>query len=343
MTTPGLILTADDYGLNSACNRAIRHAVKEGLITSVHVLMNLVTEDEMQRLIEVVAENDYRCGIGLHINTTYGKASLQKAASFKHTWDLNTADLKDDVYTYRGLNTYVHKATDPLEMNAEIVHQFWQLAEYLGGPDKIDAISSHQNIHFWSPLFLTMVNTLAKPFQIPVRSPLRWVSDNQTPQPPYYPSGKGNKGIGPLRAVGLKKIETAVKIPSTGNLLKTAMSATKLKQAYASVMHHGSGLTPRNASGHWFGQPSWEAMRWFITTLSDINHHSGYASEIYMHLADSLVGNDHRFDYSQVERMNEYHTLLLPDFKPKFLELLAEKDVRHGSYRAILTSPNDLV
>ena len=334
---PGLIITADDYGLNPSCNNAIRNGVKAGIITSVHVMMNLVSRQELDALRQVINASGNNCGIGLHLNTTWGPAMLQMPASFKHTYGIHPHDPAVAYYTYKGLNLYKHAATSMPIMRAELLAQFQSLVNYLGDAHKIDAISSHQNIHFWSPSFLGIVNEMAKPAKIPVRSPLRWVTEEQVPRPPYYPYGKGKKGIGPLVAVGANKIGTAVSHPSTGNLLLSSLKPKRLHAYNKSVYTHGSGYTPRNATGHWFGQPSWKAMEWILKTLPNMNSNAdGYTTELYMHLADSLIGRDHRWDYTQDKRLKEYLTISHPDFIRAFHLLKNQLGIRHGSYRRVL-------
>ena len=86
MPTSGLIITADDYGLNKSCNAGIRKAVKKGVVTSVHIMMNLATTTDIKMLIQTIKESGNKCGIGLHFNTTFGKSIIQEEAIFKYKY-----------------------------------------------------------------------------------------------------------------------------------------------------------------------------------------------------------------------------------------------------------------
>ncbi len=335
MPRPGLIITADDYGLNASCNRGIREGVSKGIISSVHVMMNLVDDNEMQQLIEVVRDNGNTCGIGLHLNTTWGRAMIQEQASFKY----HEAEGANGTYFYNPLGKYLHKNVvkkngDLAKMRSELFAQAERLKDYLGGPAKIDAISSHHNIHLWDARFVQIVSEISSDGRIPVRSPVRWESKKQNPQPARYPSGTG-----PLSTVAMANLKQAINSPSTIQLLKTVLKTGILQTYRSEIIEHAGTAIPVTTTGHWFGQPSEQAMEWFMQELVKINeatNQSGYPAELYMHLASSDLGGDPAYDYKMWQRLAEYVTITDNRFLNNFNQWKAHYDVRHGSFRKVL-------
>lgn len=100
MPSSGLIVTADDYGRNESINKGTLAGVKAGIVSSVHVMMNYVTDSAMQQLIEAVNAADHDCGIGLHLNTTDGRSLKQEKTNFTRK--------KNGCYRFRSITDYRH-------------------------------------------------------------------------------------------------------------------------------------------------------------------------------------------------------------------------------------------
>ncbi len=64
-----LIINADDFGLSESVNQGILHGIKEGVITSASLMMNMPATNDAIRLIK----NNQLKNIGIHLNITVGK------------------------------------------------------------------------------------------------------------------------------------------------------------------------------------------------------------------------------------------------------------------------------
>ncbi len=331
MPTSGLIITADDYGLNQYVNEGTREAVASGIVTSVHVMPNLVNQNDINLLIDAIHQGGNKCGIGLHINTTWWRAIIQEEAGFKHNY-------RAGEWRYHDLNTYNHKhvsksASDLAKMKREMWAQFDYLSTLIGGKDKIDAISSHYNFHLWDKTYLGYVKEIAKTASIPVRSPMRWVTKRQKPKTKKYPLGTD-----PLTKAAFDRIKKMISNRSTLKLMKTSLDWRTLTKHYDDLISSQISVA-RNSSGHWFGQPSLDAAKWFIEELALINeadNNSGYASEIFMHISNNMMGGDSRYGYTQAQRRTEYNIIRKQSFINAFNEWIANHETRHGSYRKVL-------
>lgn len=329
MARPKLIITADDYGLNAACNQGIIEGVNAGIVSSVHVMVNMVDQQEMDSLKMVVANarnNGHSVGIGLHLNTTWGPASIQEDASFKNPYGhMEHWDVK---YSYWRIDQYIMRQTIQEEMLREMEFQFNQLSDYLGGADQIDAISSHQNIHIWHEPYLDKVIELAKRGDCCIRSPRRWSTTEIPPIPPKY-----EKGTRPLTLTARKYLDAWGAL----GLLTKPLHAANLQYLH-DLIKNGGIRTPENSAGHWFGQPSEKALTWFMESLANLNSaNQGYASEIFMHLSSnpSNAYTDHRWDYGGKKRYEEYK--VLKDAQDAFHAKKNDLNIQLGSYRDVLS------
>ena len=68
-----LIITADDYGMSKAVNRAIDEGIEAGLITSTNVMVNMPEYKEALKL-----KNNPNVSVGLHWVLACGKPVLSK-------------------------------------------------------------------------------------------------------------------------------------------------------------------------------------------------------------------------------------------------------------------------
>lgn len=67
-----LIVTADDYGVTSEVSEGIRNSIENGIVSCTSVMMNYVTQKDIDSLLEL--KNKRYFGIGLHLNLTEGKS-----------------------------------------------------------------------------------------------------------------------------------------------------------------------------------------------------------------------------------------------------------------------------
>lgn len=329
-TSPGLIITADDFGIHENVNRGIIAAVRCGIVSSVHVMANLVTKDDILELQDAIHEGGGICGIGLHINTTWGKASIQKPATFKQLEKL-AGNPQSMFYHYRELDTYKHKQTDFDEMRKEMMEQFVTLAGMVGGGKNIDAISSHYNIHFWDLDFLNIIKDMAEAQKIPVRSPIRIDADQRSPKVDKY------------ECIAEQLLESALRTfakglsGGTAKLMLTSTKKRKLQEYYNILTEIWELPTPRNMCPYWFGQPDWKVMEWMMRELNRLNAlMPGYNSELFMHLSNSPDGDDHGWDYKLEKRYKEFQVVNTTDFAESFNRWKTTMNIHHGSYRKIL-------
>ena len=67
-----LIVNADDFGLDAACNHAIIRAHREGILTSASLMTN---EGGFDEAVELARQNP-RLGVGLHLTFLCGHSAL---------------------------------------------------------------------------------------------------------------------------------------------------------------------------------------------------------------------------------------------------------------------------
>lgn len=344
-TKARLILSVDDYGLCDAVNEGIRRCVKKGLISSVHVLANLVTERELDKLKIAVAHcNKYmkiNCGISLHFNTSDGPAlsiegkskMTDKDGNFLPLGSLNIKDFDRDL------------------MRQEFCAQRDRLAEMLGGYDQIDAVSSHNNLHIFlqAPLMILLDET--RQHEIPYRSPIQWQHKTQ-----IIKTDKLEKWMPVMTeglAVGLKFWNEPKTL--TQLLCSTIIKKEKLYDQRERILATGSP-SPHNCFSNFFGQPNYDILKWLVDNMESHQlrmddaiekpeHRDRFeypdgsgvplVTEIFTHLAvgqQGPIGFDLR--YSMIERNAEYHTM----YQKKTQDLVkmvreGKRDVQICSYR----------
>ena len=114
-----LIITADDYGVTPEVSEGIRNSIEYGIVSCTSVMMNYITQKDIDFLIEL--QNKTKFGIGLHINLTEGK-SFATGQEFKFIM-LNQLDF----------------------IRNEISLQVEKFINIFG---EIDHINFHQHIHY---------------------------------------------------------------------------------------------------------------------------------------------------------------------------------------------------
>lgn len=150
-----LIITAEDYGLTEGVSRGIREVCRHGSVTSVSVLMNLVSQDDLIALKELNSISS-----GVHLNITKGKPLLP-AEQVKSLTDENGFFLPRWEKIIRGL-----------ERNE--LEEEWraQIQKFLAFSLPLTHLSSHQHVHIQEPA-LEVAIRLAKEHKVPLRSPTK--------------------------------------------------------------------------------------------------------------------------------------------------------------------------
>ncbi len=318
-----LILTADDFGLNEGVNEATIQSVKNKTITSVQVMINMASEQQIRSLAAAVHEAGNLCGIGLHFCTTYGPSLMQKPTSF-------TIKDADGVFNFIDIKDWDYHSDSNDDMKEELTAQF-KLLKSIIGSERIDSLSSHQNIHLFNPDYMKMVGQLAEDNYVPVRSPLRW---NQDLGNKSYPDGLVMQ---PIEDDAIKTVVNCKSI-NTRKMLYDGISPNKMMSCAAIINDNKkTGGTPNTMCGHWYRQPKKRALNWIVQQLDEIHPNKPfYATEILMHLSNSVIGDDPKQNYKMVDRLKEFEVLNSIDVKDFIHSLYSKANFELGSYRKVL-------
>ena len=143
-----LIITADDYGMSPAVNKAIQEGIENGIITSTNVMMNMPLCDETERIINKGAS------IGLHWNLTCGKPVLppEQVPSI--------VDGNGDFYSiseFRRL--YKSGSIKEKDVEKELKAQYRKYQQIWGEPEYWN---SHENVHLWLKTFQVFLRTASE-------------------------------------------------------------------------------------------------------------------------------------------------------------------------------------
>lgn len=318
-----LILTADDYGLNPGVNLATLESIRNKTVTSVQVLVNMASDYDIRLLAKTIHEAGNTCGIGLHLCTTVGPSVLNKETPIT-TW--NTATQR---YEFVALQDWSHQNRDDDYIAEEMTAQFNRLKNLIGS-ERIDTISSHQNIHLFYGNYLNVVEQLAMDNRVPVRSPVRWEQDklNRTYQDRAI--------LSPIQKEALntfKVCPTNTKALLWNGTWEQRMTARREQI----VKNKQTGGCPETMCGHWFDQPDIRAMEFLASELAGMNgNRSGYAAELLMHLSTSSDGDIPKQNYSMKKRKKEYEQLNSPAMKAYIHNIYLSTNVQLGSYRKVL-------
>ena len=315
-----LILTADDYGLNPAVNAAVLTSIQNNAITSVQVLANYASESDIRLLAATIHAAGNKCGIGLHFCTTAGRSILRKASTLTHGPNFEFYKLEDWDYAHTNSN----------DVKEELLAQYKMLADIIGG-HRIDSLSSHHNIHLFSPVYMGIIVKIAEAHQIPVRSPVRWSQDKKNKN---YP---GPGMLAPIEKTAFKTLSSC-KSDATQALLSRAILGYLMRENRDLANFNVPPVrTPHSASGHWYGQPSKKAIEWTVGKLLEgPNGDHTYATEIFMHLANSTVYEDPSLTYLMYDRVVEYNKLNSSDVRNYIQTLYNKPGLDFGSYRKVL-------
>ena len=128
-----LIITADDYGMSPAVNRAIDEGISAGLITATNVMMNMPVCNEAVRL------KDTDASVGLHWVLATGKPVLPE--------DKVPSLVAEDgsFFAYPIFRARYRKGLiRDDEIKSELIAQYERYVDLMGAPDYWN---THENVH----------------------------------------------------------------------------------------------------------------------------------------------------------------------------------------------------
>jgi predicted glycoside hydrolase/deacetylase ChbG (UPF0249 family) len=133
-----LIVNGDDAGIDSARNRGILAAFREGIVTSASVIARgPASEEFLEEALRARSRDGRRLGLGLHLNFTQGRPLVPGARSLAGPDEMFL--WKEDLWA-RALAG----ALDPAEVRREVEAQWAWLAGMGLEPDHIDG---HNHAH----------------------------------------------------------------------------------------------------------------------------------------------------------------------------------------------------
>ena len=150
------VLNADDFGMSSAYNTAIKEGAQKGLLKSTSLVANGEAFDEA---VENVIPQCPELGVGVHLNIIEGKALLAKQS------ELTDQNGKfNNSYGQLILKAYNSKNTEFME---QLEKEFCaQIDKIKDAGVKITHIDSHVHTHAIPPIF-ELVCKIAKEYDIP--------------------------------------------------------------------------------------------------------------------------------------------------------------------------------
>lgn len=167
MAAARLIVNADDLGLARSVNRGIIETMRDGVVTSASLMVNMpAAEDAAVRLADARRDPALDVGVGLHFNIVAG-APLTRAASLLR--GKTFAPLH--VLLWRALRGTLRLD----EVSAELEAQLARAQELLGG-NTVTHIDSHRHAHCLPGVFDVVV-AAARRHRIPhVRHPVERIA-----------------------------------------------------------------------------------------------------------------------------------------------------------------------
>lgn len=136
-----LIITADDYGMCEAVNKAIEECVKSGIVLSTNVMTNMSCCGDAAYLKEKFPE----LSVGIHFNFTAGTplSSKDKVRSL--------IDSDGKFLSYNKIREACkNKAYNYEHIKTEMTAQYERYLEICGEPDYWN---THQNVHVYPDLY----------------------------------------------------------------------------------------------------------------------------------------------------------------------------------------------
>ena len=143
-----LIVTADDFGLNSSTNHAIIRAHREGILTSASLMVNEPGFDEAVAL----ARENPGLGVGLHLTLLCGHSTLPAE---KIPGLVNAKGEFGSQPARVGLRYFFQRALQG-QLRAEILAQFEKFRS-IGLP--LDHVDSHHHLHAHPTVFRILIES----------------------------------------------------------------------------------------------------------------------------------------------------------------------------------------
>lgn len=136
-----LIINADDFGMSEEVNEGVKIGIKEGIVTSVSLMVNMPFFEDAVKFLK----NYHNISIGLHFNITEGKPIMLPA----NAGSLLRED--DSFYNWPlGLMRLILKKTNLKEIEEELAMQY-NILKSTGLP--ISHIDSHHHVHLYPSIF----------------------------------------------------------------------------------------------------------------------------------------------------------------------------------------------
>jgi predicted glycoside hydrolase/deacetylase ChbG (UPF0249 family) len=140
-----LIITADDYGMCQAVNRAIEECLDAGTVRATCAMMNMPYRDAVGSLRKKFPDSS----LGVHWTLTQGRPVLKSS-------DMSTLVDKDGSFHSLGelRRRWLRRRIDPQQVKGELTAQFERFRTLAGQPD---FWNTHQNVHVFPGLFSLFV------------------------------------------------------------------------------------------------------------------------------------------------------------------------------------------
>lgn len=147
-----LIINADDFGLTKGCNEGIISAMKDGIVTSTTVMMNMhEAEEGIRKALEEGIDK-----MGVHLTLTCGKPLMQK----------------DDVLSLVDKDGKFHRRTAMFPISIEFgeleKELRAQIEKFLDTEMQLTHLDSHHHVQTYGKI-KELVGILAKEYGVPVR------------------------------------------------------------------------------------------------------------------------------------------------------------------------------
>ncbi len=149
-----LIINADDFGLADGCNRGIIDAMKNGIVTSTTVMINMPKAVEAIDLAKKVGIKE----MGVHLTLTCGKPLLSKE---------EVPSLVDENGRFYRRVAKLLPLVNLEEVEKELRAQ---IDEFLKTGLKLTHLDSHHHVHMYDGI-KEIVSKLAKEYCVSVRHP----------------------------------------------------------------------------------------------------------------------------------------------------------------------------
>lgn len=149
-----LIINADDFGLTKGCSKGIIDAMKNGIVTSTTVMINM---PYAQKAIELAKENGIK-KIGLHLTLTCGKP-------------INETSKVSTIVDENGM--FYRRKEKPFQIiNLEDVKREFssQIEEFYKNKIDLTHLDSHHHVHMYEDIREIAVDLAAK-YGVPLRAP----------------------------------------------------------------------------------------------------------------------------------------------------------------------------